>query len=496
MFVQYDQVRSYGRRLCASAPWAALLLALCLSEPVAASVTGISDEDIAIALQSELLTDEGVPSHLLEVGVRNGVVTLSGSVDNLLAKERAEKLADATRGVRSVVNLIEVVPVGRDDSDIRNDVMVALSMDPAADSYELGVQVDDGGVTLTGTVESWQERYIAAEVTKGVRGVRSLTNDITVKPEKTRPDSEIRAEIERRLEIDVFLEETLIDVDVSDGMVKLTGTVGSRAEKLRARFNSMVAGVREVDDGGLKVKEWARDMTERVRRPRVESDDEIENAVLYAFLYDPRVNAFSPSVRVESGKVYLTGEVGNLAAKKAAGETALNTIGVWHVVNLLSVRPDDQPSDAVLRQRVADALVRDPYVSRHEIDVVAQNGKVYLYGKVDSEFESERAETDAAVLKGVIEVENRLEVQAWTRKPDWEIREDVVRGLYWDPYVDGEGVSVTVDRGVVYLAGTVDTWLERRMAESHAWESGADDVDNNLRVRGSSYPYALPSWMR
>jgi osmotically-inducible protein OsmY len=81
----------------------------------------------------------------------------------------------------------------------------------------------------------------------------------------------------------------------------------------------------------------------------------------------------------------------------------------------------------------------------------------------------------------------------WTRKPDWEICEDVREGLYWDPCVNSEEVNVSVDEGVVYLAGTVDTWLERRLAESHAWKSGADDVTNGLNIRSSDCPYDLAS---
>ena len=47
---------------------------------------------------------------------------------------------------------------------------------------------------------------------------------------------------------------------------------------------------------------------------------------------------------------------------------------------------DSQPD------RVEDALARDPYVERYEITVSALNGKVYLYGTVDSQFEKSQAE--------------------------------------------------------------------------------------------------------
>jgi osmotically-inducible protein OsmY len=56
--------------------------------------------------------------------------------------------------------------------------------------------------------------------------------------------------------------------------------------------------------------------------------------------------------------------------------------------------------------------------------------------------------------------------------------------------VDSEEVSVTVDDGVVTLTGTVDTWSERQSAEENAYEGGAKDVMNDLRVNYRGYgPY-------
>jgi hypothetical protein len=59
-----------------------------------------------------------------------GVVTLSGTVSNLLARDRAVMIAESIKNVRSVINEIEVMPVERADSEIRNDVTASLVTDP------------------------------------------------------------------------------------------------------------------------------------------------------------------------------------------------------------------------------------------------------------------------------------------------------------------------------------------------------------------------------
>ena len=70
----------------------------------------------------------------VDVSTSQGIVTLSGSVDNPLAKERAVKIAKSIRGVLGVIDQIIVTPVSRSDEDIRKDIQAALQEDPATES--------------------------------------------------------------------------------------------------------------------------------------------------------------------------------------------------------------------------------------------------------------------------------------------------------------------------------------------------------------------------
>ena len=76
----------------------------------------IEDKNITLAVERKLLADASVPSHYIDVKTDNGIVTLLGTVDNILAKDRATKIAESIKGVRSVVNTITVKPMLRPDN--------------------------------------------------------------------------------------------------------------------------------------------------------------------------------------------------------------------------------------------------------------------------------------------------------------------------------------------------------------------------------------------
>lgn len=452
----------------------------------------IDDAEITGAIEMEIWGDAAVEANNIDINTRDGVVTLTGTVDNVLAKERAEAIASAVVGVRAIVNRIDVKLAERGDSEIKKAVENALLADPATDSYEVTAVANNGVVTLTGSVDSWQEKQLCERVAKSVRGVRDVKNNVNVDYTTDRPDHEIKAEIEARLANDVRVDDYLILVDVRDGRVTLTGTAGSLFEKNRAISDAYVANVKSVDGSGLEVRWWARDEMRRKSSYVARSDEEIKKAVMDAFLYDPRVFSFNPDVKVKEGTVTLSGVVDNLKAKKVAEEDAWNVMGVWRVKNYLKVRPDVVPANSVLESRVISALLEDPYVNRFDIDVDAHNGGVYLTGEVNTSFEAHQAERVAERVKGALYVVNSLDYDyEWVWKPDWEIREDVHDELQWSPFVDEQEVAVKVDDGVVYLTGRVDTWGERKAAEDNAYEGGAKDVRNQLVV---TYEYYGPHY--
>jgi osmotically-inducible protein OsmY len=491
---------------------AMILMVLIISSTGLMAKSQITDKKITDAVEDELWLDKAVPSYTIDVVTVDGIVTLSGTVDNILAKERATRIADIVKGVRSVVNDIKVTPPAlRRDSQIKRDVKAALMTDPATDLYEVGITVDNNIVTLTGAVDSWQERRLCETVVKGVKGVKGVDNRIIVDwPNKERSDSEIKQEIKKTLDWDAFVNNALIDVTVKNAKVKLTGTVGSAAEKNQAMLDAYVTGVQSVDTTQLEVNSSIKDKDLRGSKYVNKSEKEIQAAIKEALLFDPRVSSFRIVPDVEGATVTLRGTVDNLKAKHAAERDARNTVGVRSVNNRIKVRPNEQPKDKDIENMVEKALRRDPYVESYEITVNSINGVVDLYGKVDTIFEKYRAADVAARVNGVILVDDNLEVQhaassyiydpyvdSWyitdyygdqyrsifPSKVDWEIKKDIENQLFWSPFVDADQVTVTVNDGEATLSGKVDSWSEYYAATENAYQGGAIYVDNELSVK-------------
>lgn len=473
----------------------------------------VTDQQISDAVEDELFFDRGVQSDQIDATTLNGIVTLKGEVSNILAKERAARIALIIKGVRGVINEINVdPPVLYRDRDIEREVINTLLHDPATDAYEININVDNNVVTLSGTVQSWKERTLCEKVAKGVKGVVAVNNKIEVSAPEKRHDYEIKKEIEKTLDWDVFVDAALIDVEVSGGKVSLSGTVGSAAEKETATADSFVYGVKEVDNSKLEVSIWERNRDLKKKKYANRTAKEIETAIRDAFLYDPRVSPFEITVDVDPDTKVATlrGTVDNLKAKNAAAGDARNTAGVWTIYNRIKVRPGEKISDQKIKERIKDVLMINPYLDSYEINVNVSNGVADLHGTVDTYFDKAKAEDVVSKVKGVILVENNLIAQdisniymydPWvdtfypdnyklylnTRrfplKNDKEILKDIEEQMSWSPFVDTGNVDVEVDGGVATLKGEVDSWVEYNSAIKTAYKGGAVYVDNELEVK-------------
>lgn len=468
----------------------------------------MSDTAINAAVEAELFEDNAVPHNRIDVSTSQGIVTLTGRVTNLLARDQAQRLVQTVRGVRSVVNRIEVAPHAKaTDEQLQKDVALALAYDPAADSYEVAVDVKAGTVTLNGKVNSFAERALAERVARSIAGVRDVQNKLTVQYAKPRSDLEIKADVEARLRWDAYVHHDLITVNVQNGNVALEGSVGSDAERSRAFMDAWVMGANKVDSSRLKVEPWAKTPSTRAGKAWDVTDAQIENALQAAFLYDPRVASYKVIADATERVVTLHGVVDNLRAKRAAMQDARATTGVTNVINRIRVRTPETKEDEIAKS-IRAAFERDPYVERYEILVSVNDGTAYLRGTVDSFFEKMRADQLAASAKGVAAVRNNLTVYddrsplvyeprvydywpydyPWYRvrpglQSDGEIKAEIEDEMFWSPFVDAGQVQVKVDSGVATLQGKVDDYAEMHAAIENAFEGGAMRVDNQLRVR-------------
>lgn len=353
------------------------------------------------------------------VNVREGVATLSGRTDNLLTKEKAAEIARAARGVLSVVNNVAVTET-RPDEAIAKDVNRVLATDPATEEWEITAEARNGLVTLIGSADSWQEKRLAGEIARGVRGVRAVQNDILVESQPVRPPQEVRSEIRQTMRFDSRLRANQIDVEVRRDTVILSGSVGSARERELAMENAHVSGVTTVEADNLEVRpEFASEVFVAGPDSELEAAD-IEEAIRRAFRYDPRVPADSVEVAVTGGTAVLTGEVEDTSAKIAAGDDARNTAGISDVRNDIAVahavvvEADVPTTDEAVKARVREAIGRGSLVDDPAIEISVNDGVVRLRGTAATPFEQQRIVEAAQSVKGVVRVVDEITVAGET----------------------------------------------------------------------------------
>lgn len=487
----FDAIQCRFRSFCA------LFLALFIAAAspaaaVASSGAGPTDRELTVAVDSELMRDDSVAANYIDVSAEEGIVTLSGRVHHLLARERAVTIARSVKGVLSVIDHLKVRPVPRSDAAIASDVRRAFDYEPALSPEDFEIAVRNAVVTLDGRVGSFQQKALAGRTVYGVRGVRAVVNRIEVVPEAHRPDEKIRQDILSRLKADIWVDAAYIKVQVDAGSVFLTGRVGSAAERRRAWSDAAVAGVRQIDDARLAVDRTLLKNRELRENSPPPTDAEIQDVLKRAYRQDPRIDAKKISVAADDGEVLLTGQVKNARARLIAGQDAENTTGVVWVKNLLKVRPEisspltpEVSYNAELAEQIRYAMLRDPYVSQDHIGISVQDGIVRLSGTVDSRIEKERAEKVASRKDGVVLVKNRIKVRdRMARGDDAQIRRAIREELFWSPFVDADDVVVVVSDGTAVLSGRASSLRERRAATKNAFDGGARRVVNRMKVAG------------
>ncbi|QGJ70259.1 BON domain-containing protein [Planctomycetales bacterium 10988] len=326
---------------------------------------GRDNEEIAQDVLEALRWDNLVNAQNIKVDVQDNVVILTGMVGTAAEKRRARMNAWVS-GVRMVDaddlevspwkdNFTEVTPERetRTDEALQVAVKNALMRDPRVFSNNIMVEVLDGRVSLTGSVDNLKSSRAAAQVTRSIYGVTEVINQITIAPNATVNNELLTATVRDAIIRDPYLDRYQIGVNIFDNKAYLTGTVDTLFEKAHAEdvvaaINGIMQVVNELkveqtEGARLPYNPYAdqtnpRDYDWYVYRPATTTlpDVELKSEIESELWWSPFVDSRQILVSVENGIATLTGVVSSTAEMRSAEQNALEA-GAKSVVNNLTV---------------------------------------------------------------------------------------------------------------------------------------------------------------
>lgn len=209
-----------------------------------------TDSEIQKNVMAELKWTPQLNSTEIGVAVKNGIVTLSGTVDTYGKKVAAENAAKKLAGVKAVAEDIEVKLSNtgkRNDSEIAEAVVNALKWHSAVQEEKIKVKVENGWVTLEGEVE-WEFQKNAARIMiENLIGVVGISNMIKIVPILSA--KEVKNKISSAFQRSATIDAEKVNIEVEGGKIILTGKVRSYAEKKDAETAAWLApGVNKVEN--------------------------------------------------------------------------------------------------------------------------------------------------------------------------------------------------------------------------------------------------------
>ena len=216
----------------------------------------------------------------------------------------------------------------------------------------------------------------------------------------TRIDEQIKKEVVDQLYWDTRIDASDVKVEVTNGVVTLSGTVPDYMG-FRAAGNDVwdIPGVLRVDN---------RLMVRYPAEVSIPGKEEMVGLIENMIRWNANLDETKIMVTSEDGRIKLEGSVDSYWKKSRAEEIVHDVVGVVEVVNELAVVPTDDILDEAIGEELMGALERNIYVDPNAINVKVEKGRVTLSGSVENSLTLRAAVDTARHTPGVTDVVNNL----------------------------------------------------------------------------------------
>ena len=215
----------------------------------------------------------------------------------------------------------------RDNIELQRDVSSELRWDPLTRDSEIAVAVNNGVVTLGGTVSSFPAKFAALRATERVAGVKSVADDIAVMIPGTdvRSDTDIAHQVVNALRWDMLVPDEQVKSRVQDGWITLEGEVQWEHQR-RAAFNA------------VRNLQGVRGVTSLIELKSHVAEEDVTSRIKAALHRRAELEAKAIDVDIADGVVTLKGSVHSWAQRRDAENAAYAAPGVRLVEDHLVVR--------------------------------------------------------------------------------------------------------------------------------------------------------------